>query len=82
MYDATRGVDVGTKSEIYRLVRRQCDAGVGVLWYSSDITELVNIADRVAVLHDGAVRALLEEDISEAAVVASVVGGGEARRSP
>jgi ribose transport system ATP-binding protein len=81
MYDATRGVDVGTKSEIYRLVRRQCDTGVGVLWYSSDITELVNIADRVAVLHDGSVRALLEEHISEAAVVASVVGGGEARRS-
>ncbi len=76
MYDATRGVDVGTKSEIYRLVRRQCDTGVGVLWYSSDVAELVNIADRVAVLHDGGVRALLEEDLSEAAVVASVVGGG------
>jgi ribose transport system ATP-binding protein len=76
MYDATRGVDVGTKSEIYQLIRAQCDQGVCVLWYSSDIAELVNIADRVAVLHDGAVRALLEGDITEAAVVAAVVGGG------
>jgi ribose transport system ATP-binding protein len=76
MYDATRGVDVGTKSEIYLLVRRQCDQGVGVIWYSSDIAELVNIADRVAVLHDGAVRALLDENITEAAVVAAVVGAG------
>jgi ribose transport system ATP-binding protein len=80
MFDATRGVDVGTKSEIYRLVRKQCEAGVSILWYSSDISELVNVCDRVVVLHDGVVRALLEDDISEAAVVAAMVGssaGGE-----
>jgi ribose transport system ATP-binding protein len=75
MFDATRGVDVGTKSEIYRLIREQCDAGVAVLWYSSDVSELVNVCDRVAVLHDGVVRALLEKDLSEEAIVAAVVGG-------
>jgi ribose transport system ATP-binding protein len=79
MYDATRGVDIGTKSEIYRLIRAQCETGVGVLWYSSDVSELVNISDRVAVLHDGVIRALLEDEISEEAVVAAVVGGGRVR---
>lgn len=81
MFDATRGVDVGTKSEIYRLVREQCDAGVAILWYSSDISELVNVCDRVAVLHDGVLRTLLEDDISEEAVVAAVVGSSIGRES-
>jgi ribose transport system ATP-binding protein len=76
MFDATRGVDVGTKSEIYRLIREQCEAGMAIIWYSSDVSELVNVCDRVAVLHDGVVRALLDDDLSEEAIVAAVVGGG------
>jgi ribose transport system ATP-binding protein len=81
MFDATRGVDVGTKSEIYRLIREQCEAGMGIIWYSSDVSELVHVCDRVAVLHDGVMRALLEKDLSEEAIVAAVVGGGAAGRS-
>jgi ribose transport system ATP-binding protein len=81
MFDATRGVDVGTKSEIYRLIREQCEAGMGIIWYSSDVSELVHVCDRVAVLHDGVVRALLEKDLSEEAIVAAVVGGGAGGRS-
>ena len=37
MYDATRGVDVGTKAEIYELMRDQCAKGVGILFYSTDV---------------------------------------------
>ena len=48
MYDATRGVDVGTKAEIYRLMREQCQMVTAILFYSTDVTELVNLSDRPA----------------------------------
>jgi ribose transport system ATP-binding protein len=76
MYDATRGVDVGTKTEIYQLMREQCDRGVGILFYSTDVAELSNIADRVIVLHDGTVRAHLDgADLTERRIIAASVGG-------
>jgi ribose transport system ATP-binding protein len=81
MYDATRGVDVGTKAEIYRLMREQCEAGTAILFYSTDVQELVNLADRVLVLHDGRIRAHLEgEEITESRIVAESVGGGARRQ--
>ena len=76
MYDATRGVDVGTKTEIYELMREQCAKGVSILFYSTDVAELSNIADRVIVLHDGAVRAHLEgAELTERHIIAASVGG-------
>ena len=81
MYDATRGVDVGTKAEIYRLMREQCEAGTAILFYSSDVQELVNLADRVVVLHDGQIRAHLEgAEITESRIIAESVGGGMRRQ--
>jgi ribose transport system ATP-binding protein len=77
MYDATRGVDVGTKTEIYELMHEQCAGGVGILFYSTDAAELANLADRVVVLHDGTVRARLAgADLTEERIVAAAVGGG------
>jgi ribose transport system ATP-binding protein len=76
MYDATRGVDVGTKTEIYRLMRELCARGISILFYSTDVSELVNLADRVIVLHDGTIRAHLSgEAITEHRIVAASVGG-------
>jgi ribose transport system ATP-binding protein len=76
MYDATRGVDVGTKTEIYRLMRELCERGVSILFYSTDVSELANLSDRVIVLHDGAIRAHLSgADLEEHQIVAASVGG-------
>ena len=76
MYDATRGVDVGTKTEIYRLMRELCERGVSILFYSTDVSELSNLADRVIVLHDGAIRAhLAGSELTEHRIVAASVGG-------
>jgi len=76
MYDATRGVDVGTKTEIYRLMRELCERGVSILFYSTDVSELANLSDRVIVLHDGAIRAHLSgADLKEHQIVAASVGG-------
>jgi len=52
MMDPTRGVDVGTKSEIFKLVRQLAEEGCGVLYYSTDMEELVNVCDRVMVMCD------------------------------
>ena len=80
MYDTTRGVDVGTKAEIYKLMRELCEEGISIMFYSTDVLELVNLAHRVIVLHDGQIRAQLEgADISERRILAASVGGrGEA----
>ncbi len=53
--DPTRGIDVGTKQEIYQLLRRLADAGAAILFYSTDYDELIGCCDRVLVLYDGAV---------------------------
>ena len=77
LYDATRGVDVGTKSEIYQLMLEQCARGVGILFYSTDASELANMADRVVVMHDGTIRARLAgAELTEERIIAASVGGG------
>jgi ribose transport system ATP-binding protein len=80
--DPTRGIDVGTKQEIYLLLRRLADAGAAILFYSTDYDELIGCCDRVLVLYDGAVkRELVGAEITERALVASALNiGGEAAR--
>jgi ribose transport system ATP-binding protein len=79
--DPTRGIDVGTKAEIYQLLRKLADAGAAILYYSTDYDELVGCCDRVLVLYDGAVgRVLSGAEITERALVSSAlnIGGGHA----
>jgi ABC-type sugar transport system ATPase subunit len=51
--EPTRGVDVGAKEEIYRIMRRLTDAGTAILLISSEIEELLGLADRIVVLRAG-----------------------------
>jgi ribose transport system ATP-binding protein len=53
LYDLTRGVDVGTKAEIFRTMHSLADQGYGILFYSSDLSELINVPHRIAVMFDG-----------------------------
>ena len=70
LYDPTRGVDVGTKGEIFHLMRDLAAQGYAILFYSSDLPELVHVADRVAVLRNGRIAAILEhEAISEEGIL-------------
>ena len=55
MYDPTRGVDIGTKVEIYKLIRTMADKGKSVLLYSSELSEVLGLCDRVIVLYKGRV---------------------------
>jgi ribose transport system ATP-binding protein len=72
--DPTRGIDVGTKQEIYALLRKLAEAGAAIIFYSTDYDELIGCCNRVLVLYDGAVkRTLVEGEITERALVASAL---------
>jgi erythritol transport system ATP-binding protein len=51
--EPSRGVDVGAKGEIFRIMRELSDQGMGVLFTSSDLGEVLSVPDRVLVLADG-----------------------------
>jgi ribose transport system ATP-binding protein len=51
--EPTRGVDVGAKAEIYRLMRDLADSGIAILMISSELTEVIGMADRVLVMREG-----------------------------
>jgi len=72
--DPTRGIDVGTKQEIYVLLRKLADQGAAIVFYSTDYDELIGCCDRVLVLYDGAVkRELVGDGITEKALIASAL---------
>ena len=67
--DPTRGIDVGTKQEIYALVRQLAGQGVGIVFLSTDVTEIVGLCDRVAVMSHRRIVAELEgDDITEESI--------------
>jgi ribose transport system ATP-binding protein len=73
--EPTRGVDVGAKNEIYRLMRELADHGVGILMISSDMEEVIGVSDRVAVMHEGRIAGFLErQSLSEQAIMSLAVG--------
>ena len=70
--DPTRGIDVGTKQELYRLLRTLADDDAAILFYSTDYAELIGCCDRVLILYDGAIIRELEGDaMNEHNIVAS-----------
>jgi len=72
--EPTRGVDIATKAEIYRVLRQLADDGVAVLVISSDLEEVALVGDRVLVMRNGALVAELrgadETEIARAALAA------------
>ena len=74
--EPTRGVDVGAKAEIYALIDELCGQGVAVWVVSSDLEELLGLADRVAVLCEGRLTGTLDRaSLSEQAVMTLATGG-------
>jgi ribose transport system ATP-binding protein len=75
--DPTRGIDVGTKQEVYELLRRLAADGAAILFYSTDYDELIGCCDRVLVMVEGAVRReLVGAEITERALVGSALNLG------
>jgi ribose transport system ATP-binding protein len=84
VFDPTRGVDVGTKHDMYILLRQFADDGGAVLFYSTEVPELVGLADRVIVLYRGQCRAeLCGADINEDAIGRDMLGAdGRVNETP
>nr|WP_242468912.1 sugar ABC transporter ATP-binding protein [Rhodovibrio salinarum] len=75
MFDPTRGVDVGTKHEIYQLMHDFVGRGGAILFYSTEIPELVNLCDRVLAVYRGRVTdEIAGDDLSEQNILRSVIG--------
>lgn len=75
LYDPTRGVDVGTKAEIYHLINDFAEGGGAVLFYSSDIAELVNLCSQVMVLYRGRISETLSgDDVGETQIMRAALG--------
>ena len=68
--DPTKGVDVGTKAEFYRLLRQLQEKGTTILLYSSDEQELLDLCERVLVMQDGTIKAdLTGKELTESNLV-------------
>ncbi len=70
--DPTRGIDVGTKQELYRLLRELAEQGKSIVFYSTDYAELIGCCDRVLVFYNGQiVRELAGEECTERNILES-----------
>ena len=73
--EPTRGIDVGAKAEIYKLMRQLADRGVAILMISSDMEEVLGISDRIAVMHEGNITGILDrEEFTEENIMHLAVG--------
>jgi rhamnose transport system ATP-binding protein len=76
--EPTRGIDVGTKSEVHRLMSELAGRGLAVLMISSELPEVLGMADRVLVMHEGRLTAeLSREEADEESVVRAATGQKE-----
>ncbi|MCO5151880.1 MULTISPECIES: sugar ABC transporter ATP-binding protein [unclassified Shinella] len=72
--EPTRGVDVGAKSEIYRIIDALAENGIAVVVISSDLPEILGIADRVLVMREGRIAGEVAQPIEQEAIMALATG--------
>ena len=73
--EPTRGIDIGAKEEIYRLIDRLTSQGIAVVFVSSEMEEILGLSDRVLVMHEGQITGeLLKDQLSEEAVMHYATG--------
>jgi ribose transport system ATP-binding protein len=79
LIEPTRGVDVGAKLEIYRQLEELARNGAGIVVVSTDIAETMGLSDRIAVLYEGRLAALLDARTATEQQVLLAIQGGVAR---
>ena len=76
--EPTRGIDVGTKGEIYSIIRQLSEEGKSIMMFSSELPEIVNNCDRIILLYDGELKAEIENGIDlNSEMIIHIVTGGE-----
>ncbi len=74
--EPTRGVDVGAKQEIYRLMEQLAASGVAILFASSEMEEILGMSDRALVMHEGRIMGeLARSQMTEEAIMRLATGG-------
>lgn len=74
--EPTRGVDVGAKTEIYSIMNELVKEGVSIIMVSSDLPEILNMSDRVAVMYKGTIQKIIcREELSQEAIMNYATGG-------
>jgi len=77
--EPTRGIDIGTKAEVHRLLSGLADDGVAVLVISSELPEVLSVADRILVMREGRLAAeFARQDASEERIIAAATAQAEA----
>ena len=80
--EPTHGIDVGAKSEVYELIRRLARSGIAIALISSELPEVIAMADRAVVMHEGRVTAILDRSrIDEHTIMEHATGTVDASRS-
>lgn len=74
LFDPTRGIDIGTKHQIYDLTREVADEGAAVLMYTSELVEVNLVCDRVIVLYGGGLVAELPADATDEVLLSAMHG--------
>jgi ABC-type sugar transport system ATPase subunit len=76
--EPTRGIDVGAKAEIYELIGELAERGVAVVLISSEMSELLGLADRVAVMHEGRLQGILpRSEATQERILQLALGRGQ-----
>jgi len=74
--EPTRGIDVGAKREVYRLMESLAEQGVAIVFVSSEMEEILTMSDRALVVHEGELAGVLaHEELTEEAVMRLATGG-------
>ncbi len=73
--EPTHGIDIGAKEEIYQLIDRLAAKGMGIIFISSEIPEIMSVSDRIAVLHEGRLTGILKrEEVTEKKLITYATG--------
>jgi len=77
MDEPTRGIDVGAKAEVHALMSRLAQAGVGIIMISSELPEILGMSDRILVMAEGRVAAILDREEATQEIIMAYASGEE-----
>jgi ABC-type sugar transport system ATPase subunit len=73
MDELTRGIDVGAKKEIYSLITKLAEDGVGIILISSELPEVLGMSDRIIVMHEGVIKGELSREEATQKLIMSMI---------
>ena len=78
MNEPTRGIDLGAKIEVYKIIESLCENGLGIIMISSELPEIMSISDKIITIHNGRVSCFFEKkDFDQENILKSALGKKE-----